>query len=93
VPPVGNEHREAGTTSETTNLNGPSLQTPSATGAAPSSAQSWSGATEASPRFATPGGTIDGTTEYPDFTIQTASGDEAIWEHLGIMANPKYAAD
>jgi hypothetical protein len=36
---------------------------------------------------------IDGTTKYPDFTIQTASGDEVIWEHLGMMGNPKYAAD
>jgi hypothetical protein len=36
--------------------------------------------------------TIDGVTRYPDFTIQTASGDEIIWEHLGMMANPKYAA-
>lgn len=37
--------------------------------------------------------TIDGVTKYPDFTIQTASGDEIIWEHLGMMGNPKYAAD
>lgn len=37
--------------------------------------------------------TIDGVTKYPDFTIQTASGDEIIWEHLGMMGNPRYAAD
>ena len=37
--------------------------------------------------------TIDGVTKYPDFTIQTASGDEIVWEHLGMMGNPKYAAD
>ena len=36
---------------------------------------------------------IDGITKYPDFTIQTASGDEVIWEHLGMLGNPKYAAD
>ncbi|MCM3885060.1 ATP-dependent RecD-like DNA helicase [Frankia sp. R82] len=37
--------------------------------------------------------TIDGVTKYPDFTIETASGDELIWEHLGMMNNPRYAAD
>jgi hypothetical protein len=37
--------------------------------------------------------TIDGVTKYPDFTIETATGDEIIWEHLGMMNNPKYAAD
>ena len=37
--------------------------------------------------------TIDGVTKYPDFTVQTASGEEIIWEHLGMMGNPKYAAD
>ena len=37
--------------------------------------------------------TIDGVTKYPDFTIETASGNEIIWEHLGMMSNPKYAAD
>jgi hypothetical protein len=37
--------------------------------------------------------TIDGATKYPDFTIQTASGDMIIWEHLGMMGNPRYAAD
>ncbi len=37
--------------------------------------------------------TIDGVTKYPDFTIQTAAGDEVVWEHLGMMSNPKYAAD
>lgn len=37
--------------------------------------------------------TIDGVTKYPDFTVQTASGDEVIWEHLGLMGNPRYAAD
>lgn len=36
--------------------------------------------------------TIDGVTKYPDFTIETASGDQIIWEHLGMMANPKYAS-
>lgn len=37
--------------------------------------------------------TVDGVTKYPDFTIETASGDTVIWEHLGMMGNPKYAAD
>ena len=36
---------------------------------------------------------IDGVTKYPDFVIETPSGDEVIWEHLGMMSNPKYAAD
>lgn len=36
--------------------------------------------------------TIDGVTKYPDFTIETPSGDQIIWEHLGMMANPKYAS-
>jgi hypothetical protein len=36
---------------------------------------------------------VDGVTKYPDFTIETASGDMVIWEHLGMMGNPKYAAD
>ena len=36
---------------------------------------------------------IDGVTKYPDFMIETPSGDEVIWEHLGMMSNPKYAAD
>ncbi len=37
--------------------------------------------------------TIDGVTKYPDFAIQKASGDEIIWEHLGMMGNPRYASD
>jgi hypothetical protein len=37
--------------------------------------------------------TIDGVTKYPDFTIETPTGDEFLWEHLGMMSNPKYAAD
>ena len=37
--------------------------------------------------------TIDGVTKYPDFTVQTAAGDEVVWEHLGMMGNPKYASD
>jgi hypothetical protein len=37
--------------------------------------------------------TIDGVTKYPDFTIHTPSGEEIIWEHLGMLGNPKYAAD
>lgn len=37
--------------------------------------------------------TIDGVTKYPDFTVETVSGDEILWEHLGMMGNPKYAAD
>lgn len=36
---------------------------------------------------------IDGVTKYPDFTIETSAGDEVVWEHLGMMGNPKYAAD
>lgn len=37
--------------------------------------------------------TIDGITKYPDFTIQTDLGDEVVWEHLGMMNNPQYAAN
>ena len=37
--------------------------------------------------------TIDGVTKYPDFTIETSSGDQIIWEHLGMMGNPTYASD
>ncbi len=37
--------------------------------------------------------TIDGVTKYPDFTIHTAAGVEVVWEHLGMMGNPKYAKD
>lgn len=36
--------------------------------------------------------TIDGVTKYPDFTIETLTGDQVIWEHLGMMGNPTYAA-
>jgi hypothetical protein len=36
---------------------------------------------------------IDGVTKYPDFTIETPSGDQIIWEHLGMMGNPTYASD
>lgn len=37
--------------------------------------------------------TIDGVTKYPDFTIETSTGDQVIWEHLGMMGNPRYAAE
>jgi hypothetical protein len=37
--------------------------------------------------------TIGGITKYPDFTIETHAGEEIIWEHLGLMSNPQYAAD
>ncbi len=37
--------------------------------------------------------TIDGVTRYPDFTIETSTGDQVIWEHLGMMGNPRYAAE
>jgi hypothetical protein len=36
---------------------------------------------------------IDGVTKYPDFMIETPAGDEVVWEHLGMMSNPKYASD
>jgi hypothetical protein len=36
---------------------------------------------------------VDGVTKYPDFTIETAAGEDIIWEHLGMMGNPRYAAD
>jgi hypothetical protein len=36
---------------------------------------------------------IDGVTKLPDFTIETPAGDEVIWEHLGMMGIPRYAAD
>lgn len=34
----------------------------------------------------------DGTVKYPDFTIDLPTGDQVVWEHLGLMAHPKYAA-
>jgi hypothetical protein len=37
--------------------------------------------------------TLGGVTKFPDFTIETPTGDQVIWEHLGMMGNPKYAAD
>ena len=38
--------------------------------------------------------TIDGITKYPDFTIEKEdTGEAIIWEHLGMMGNPKYAKD
>jgi hypothetical protein len=37
--------------------------------------------------------TIGGVTKYPDFTIETVAGDQVIWEHLGMMGNPRYVAD
>ena len=37
--------------------------------------------------------TIDGVTKYPDFTVETSTGDQVIWEHLGMMGNPRYAAE
>jgi hypothetical protein len=37
--------------------------------------------------------TIDGVTKYPDFTVETAAGEDIIWEHLGMMGNPRYAAE
>lgn len=36
--------------------------------------------------------TIDGITKYPDFTVETPAGD-VVWEHLGMMNIPSYAAD
>lgn len=36
--------------------------------------------------------TIDGVTKYPDFTVETPSGNQIIWEHLGMMGIPKYAS-
>ncbi|MET7774040.1 ATP-dependent RecD-like DNA helicase [Nocardia sp. NPDC005366] len=35
----------------------------------------------------------DGTVRYPDFTIETTTGDRIIWEHLGMLDNPRYAAN
>ena len=37
--------------------------------------------------------TINGVTKYPDFTLETPTGDEILWEHLGMMNIPKYAAE
>jgi hypothetical protein len=34
----------------------------------------------------------DGAVKYPDFTVDLLSGDQVIWEHLGLMTNPTYAA-
>jgi len=36
---------------------------------------------------------LDGVTKYPDFTIETLAGERVVWEHLGMMNNPRYAAD
>ncbi len=33
---------------------------------------------------------IDGTTYYPDFTIETRDGRKYYWEHLGMMDRPDY---
>ncbi|WP_330153368.1 AAA family ATPase [Rhodococcus chondri] len=35
----------------------------------------------------------DGTVRYPDFTIETTTGRRIIWEHLGMLDNPQYAAN
>lgn len=37
--------------------------------------------------------TIGDATKYPDFTITTNAGLEVVWEHLGMMSNPKYAKE
>ncbi len=34
--------------------------------------------------------TLDGVTKYPDFTIDTVTGDEVVWEHLGMLNDPDY---
>jgi len=34
-----------------------------------------------------------GGTKYPDFTIETLTGEQVIWEHLGLMNNPRYARE
>lgn len=35
----------------------------------------------------------DGTIRYPDFTVDLPTGDQVLWEHLGLMSNPRYAAE
>ncbi|WP_231380835.1 ATP-dependent DNA helicase [Gordonia alkanivorans] len=35
----------------------------------------------------------DGTIRYPDFTIETTTGQRIVWEHLGMLDNPQYAAN
>lgn len=35
--------------------------------------------------------TLDGVTKYPDFTIDTVTGEEVLWEHLGMLNDPVYA--
>lgn len=35
--------------------------------------------------------TIGDDTKYPDFTIDTVSGEEVVWEHLGMLNDPDYA--
>lgn len=34
-----------------------------------------------------------GATKYPDFTVETLTGEQVIWEHLGLMHNPRYARE
>lgn len=35
----------------------------------------------------------DGSYKLPDFTIDTAAGEQVFWEHLGMLNNPRYARD
>lgn len=35
----------------------------------------------------------DGTHKLPDFTVAKPSGETVIWEHLGMLDNPRYAHD
>jgi hypothetical protein len=34
----------------------------------------------------------DGRTVRPDFTVLTDLGETVLWEHLGMLADPRYAA-
>lgn len=35
----------------------------------------------------------DGTVRYPDFTIETTTGRRIVWQHLGMLDDPQYAAN
>lgn len=35
----------------------------------------------------------DGAVRYPDFTIETTTGRRIIWEHLGLLDNPRYVTN
>lgn len=43
-------------------------------------------------RYEEPFSGVDGRTVRPDFTVLTDFGDTVLWEHLGMLGDPRYAA-